>query len=115
MLASPRESCAENALGQISWWSSVGQSLVEFGLNVTNGAVIRKMGNTLFDGPGSAQGDDHTKKKVTIGVGWRSVWFFLRRSVVCGVCVCDGRKYDHFFLSKMQVCTSMEEALAVCL
>lgn len=63
MLASPRDSCATSALGQLSWWSSVGQSLVEFGLNVTNGAVIRKMGNTLFDGAGT-QGDDHTKKKV---------------------------------------------------
>lgn len=78
MLASPRDNCAGDALGQLSWWSSVGQSLLEFGLNVTNGTVIRRMGNTIFDGQGGSQGDDHTKKKV-------------RRTVVfCMQCVLYG-------------------------
>ncbi|KAL8587612.1 hypothetical protein ACOMHN_045301 [Nucella lapillus] len=53
----------------VSWWSSVGQSLVEFGLSVTHGEVIRRMGNTLFDGHlhgggGAQAADEHKRKKV---------------------------------------------------
>ena len=66
MLASPSRSCGGGPLSPLAWWSSVGQSLVEFGLNVTHGTVIKKMGNItdIFDPHGGASEDEHTKKKV---------------------------------------------------
>jgi hypothetical protein len=68
MLASPRHSCSGAALGPLSWWSSVGHSLLEFGLNVTQGQVSRRMGNTLdfLDqfASSASEGDEHTRKKV---------------------------------------------------
>ena len=103
MLASPRDDCATGALGQLSWWSSVGQSLVNFGINVTNGTVIRKMGNTLFDGAAS-QGDDHTQKKVN----------GPHRMGALQLCVFDARQSETEKRGDLQVCARTRVCVCVC-